>query len=310
MGMYLFAAWMTGMLVPLQTAANARMRRSVGAALPVTLLSFAVSSLLLAVVSLARGMALVPTAAQMDAVPWWGWTGGIIALLTITVTMVLFRVLGPVQTTILPLLGQILFSLVIDHFGLFGSVNIPISPLRAGAMVLLTGGVILVTVVPSLGKGKEDGSGRGRYTLLWQSAGIGAGCLMASIGAMYGRLGLLLGSAVQASAVSFLTATAVMALVCIGNGSMGSVARAFSRGNPWWMWLGGVCGALSVFSNAWLIPRTGAGGFFMAFLLGQMGVSLLMEGRGWMGAERRRISAVQWIGLALMAAGVLFIRWQ
>lgn len=310
MGMYLFAAWMTGMLVPLQTAANARMRRSIGAALPVTLLSFAVSSLLLVVVSLARGIPLVPAAAQMDAVPWWGWTGGIIALLTITVTMVLFRVLGPVQTTILPLLGQILFSLVIDHFGLFGSVNIPISPLRAGAMVLLTGGVILVTVVPSLEKGKEDGSGRGRYTLLWQAAGIGVGCLMASIGAMYGRLGLLLGSAVQASAVSFLAATAVMALVCIGNGSMGSVARAFSRDNPWWMWLGGVCGALSVFSNAWLIPRTGAGGFFMAFLLGQMGVSLLMEGRGWMGAERRRISAVQWIGLVLMAAGVLFIRWQ
>lgn len=127
-------ALLMGMLVPVQTAANARMRTSVGPAFVVTLVSFAVSLLLLSVVSVGRGTAILPTATQIANVPWWGWTGGIIALFTITVTIYLFRALGQLQTAFLPLLGQLLFSLVIDHFGLFGSVRIPLSTIRIAAI--------------------------------------------------------------------------------------------------------------------------------------------------------------------------------
>ncbi len=297
-----------GMLVPVQTAANARMRTSVGPAFVVTLVSFAVSSLLLAAISVARGIPLLPSAAQMAGVPWWGWTGGILALFTITVTICLFRALGQLKTAILPLLGQLLFSLVIDHFGLFGSVHIPFSTIRAVAMLLLIGGVLLVVVVPNLGKKKETQLSTTRHTLLWQLTGIVTGCLMASIGAIYGKLGNCLASAVQASTVSFLIATIVIAVVCIGNGKIVCVRKSFAKGNPWWMWLGGVCGAVSVFGNAWLIPQIGTGAFFMALLLGQMSLSLLMEERGWMGAMKRRITFVQLIGIALMVAGVAMIR--
>ena len=238
----------------------------------------------------------------------WGWTGGVIALFTITVTIYLFRALGQLQTAILPLLGQLLFSLVIDHFGLFGSVRIPLSALRIFAMLLLISGVLLIVVVPNIGKSKTAQPTTGRHILLWQITGIVAGCLMASIGAIYGRLGVCLGSAVQASTVSFLIATAVIMAVCVGNGKIRRVRGAFAKGNPWWMWLGGVCGAISVFGNAWLIPQIGAGAFFMAFLLGQMALSLLMEGHGWMGAMKRRITSVQLVGIALMMAGVAMLR--
>ncbi len=301
-------ALLMGMLVPVQTAANARMRTSVGPAFVVTFISFAVSSLLLATVSAAKGIPPLPSAAQTAGVPWWGWTGGIIALFTITVTIYLFRALGQLQTAILPLLGQLLFSLVIDHFGLFGSVRIPFSAMRAMAMLLMAGGVLLVVVVPDLGKKGKAHLSTTRHILPWQLTGIAAGCLMASIGAIYGRLGICLGSAVQASTISFLIASGVIAAVCIVNGKMGHARKAFARGNPWWMWLGGVCGAVSVYGNAWLIPQVGAGAFFMAFLLGQMSLSLLMEGRGWMGAMKRRTTFIQFAGIALMVAGVAMIR--
>ena len=308
MWMLVITALLMGMLVPVQTAANARMRTSVGPAFVVTLVSFAVSSLLLSVVSVVNGIPILPTAAQIANVPWWGWTGGVIALFTITVTIYLFRALGQLQTAILPLLGQLLFSLVIDHFGLFGSVCVPLSVQRLVAMCLLISGVLLIVVVPNLGKSKMAQPTTGRHILLWQITGIVAGCLMASIGAIYGWLGVCLGSAVQASTVSFLIATAVIAAVCIGNGQLRRVRGAFAKGNPWWMWLGGVCGAISVFGNAWLIPQIGAGAFFMAFLLGQMALSLLMEGHGWMGAMKRRITPVQIVGIALMMAGVAMLR--
>ena len=308
MWMLVITALLMGMLVPVQTAANARMRTSVGPAFVVTLVSFAVSSLLLSVVSVGRGIPILPTATQITNVPLWGWTGGIIALFTITVTIYLFRALGQLQTAILPLLGQLLFSLAIDHFGLFGSVRIPLSALRIFAMLLLIGGVLLIVVVPNLGKSKVTQPTTGRHILLWQITGIVAGCLMASIGAIYGRLGVCLGSAVQASTVSFLIATAVIMTVCVGNGRIRRVRGAFAKGNPWWMWLGGICGSISVFGNAWLIPQIGAGAFFMAFLLGQMALSLLMEGSGWMGAMKRKITPVQFAGIALMIIGVAMIR--
>ena len=306
---FLIIALLMGMLFPVQTAANARMRASVGPAFVVTLISFSVSSLLLCGVSLVCGIPVLPTAEQIATVPWWGWIGGIIALFTITVTIYLFKALGQLQTIILPLLGQLLFSLVIDHFGLFGSVRIPLSVVRTVAMLLLISGVLLIVVVPTLGKGKaSQPAAAGGHTLIWQITGIIAGCLMTSIGAIYGRLGTYLGSAVQASTVSFLIATITIAAVCTANRRIVCVRKVFSKGNPWWMWLGGVCGAISVFGNAWLIPKIGAGAFFMALLLGQMSVSTVMEHRGWLGAMKRRITPVQLVGIALMVAGVAMIR--
>ena len=176
------------------------------------------------------------------------------------------------------------------------------------AILLLIAGVLLVIVTPNFKKKGETPHSISRNVLLWQISGIGTGCLTASIGAIYGKLGLCLGSAIQASTISFLIATIVIAVMCIGNGKLGRIHMTFKKGNPWWMWLGGVCGAIAVFGNSWLIPQIGAGAFFMALLLGQMLLGLLMENYGWMGAIRKRISYVQLTGIALMIAGVVIIR--
>lgn len=47
---------------------------------------------------------------------------------------------------------------------------------------------------------------------------------------------------------------------------------------------------------------------FMALLLGQMLLSLLMEKYGWMGAVQKRISYVQIVGVALMMVGVVVLK--
>lgn len=303
---FLIIALLMGMLVPVQTAANARMRTSVGPVFVVTLISFVVSACSLSAVSAACRIPILPSALQLASTPWWSWTGGIIALLTITVTIYLFRALGQLQTSILPLLGQLSFSLVIDHFGLFGSVRIPLSTIRMIAMMLVVTGVLFVIIFPHLRMQKQ--ASRNARTLFWQIAGVVTGCLMASIGAIYGTLGICLGSAVQASAVSFLTATCVIIVVCAANGSIRCVRKAFVRGNPWWMWLGGICGAVAVFGNSWLIPEIGAGAFFTALLFGQMLLSLCMEKYGWMGATKKQITSVQIVGIVLTLVGVALIR--
>lgn len=72
----------------------------------------------------------------MQQVPWWGWTGGIIALFTITANILLFKAIGQLQTMVLPLFGQLLFSLAIDHYGLFSARVIPLSLLRFVGMAI------------------------------------------------------------------------------------------------------------------------------------------------------------------------------
>lgn len=71
--------------------------------------------------------------------------------------------------------------------------------------------------------------------------------------------------------------------------------------------IGGICGAITVYGNAWLIPEIGIGLFAMLLLIGQLLLSLLMEQFGWLGAPRKRISALQVTGLLLMLGGVALI---
>ena len=294
-----------GMLVPVQTAANGRLRGRVQSAWVATLISFAVSSLVLMGVGVAAGLPLLPTDAQMMAAPWWSWGGGLIALLTITAYMYLFRELGMLQATILPIVGQLVFSLVIDHFGLFRAVQIGLTPLRALAVALLLVGTVLALARP--GQRGTPHVYRPR-TVALQALGVGCGCLLASMGAIYGALGRALGSAALASACSFVIATVAMLLCCTVSGQVKAVPRAFSKQAPWWMWLGGIVGAVSVFGTAWLLPQMGAGVFFMLLLIGQILQGLCMEWRGWLGAAQRRISAVQGAGILLMLAAILIIK--
>lgn len=295
-----------GMLVPVQTAANGRLRGRVQSAWVATLISFAVSSFVLAGAGAMAGMPLLPTSAQVGVAPWWSWSGGLVALLTITAYMYLFRELGMLQATILPIVGQLMFSLVIDHFGMFHTAQIALTPLRTLASLLLLSGAALAI----MRQGQQRDAARA-YKLriaAWQALGVGCGCLLASMGAIYGSLGQALGSATQASACSFVIATATMLLCCTVTGQVGAVLRAFNRQDPWWMWLGGIVGAVSVCSTAWLLPQLGAGVFFMLLLIGQIVQGLCMEWRGWLGAVRRHISAAQIAGVLLMVTGILIIK--
>lgn len=304
--LFFAAAVLTGALTPIQTAANARLRKNVGDVAAVTLVSFTVSLLVLLAAAAAGGGLVLPTADMLRSAPWWSWCGGLIALFTIAASIQLFKALGQFQAALLPMLGQLLFSLVIDSFGLFGARVIPLSAARALAACLLIAGALSAAARPNVKAGAPRG-GAGGTAGLWQTVGVGAGCLMATIGAIYGSLGTMLGSAVSASAISFAAAVAAAALSCAVTGRIKSIRGAF-RGGPWWMWLGGICGALAVCGNAWLIPRIGAGAFFMALLLGQISLSLCMERRGLLGAPQKNITAAQLAGTAMMFAGAVIVR--
>ena len=50
-----------------------------------------------------------------------------------------------------------------------------------------------------------------------------------------------------------------------------SLGDALKKGNPWWMWAGGLLGATLVMCNAYLSAHIGSGMTVMLVLLGQVG---------------------------------------
>ena len=307
---FLIIALAIGLLMPFQTAANSRLRQVVGPAYVSTLVSFTVSTLALLLVSLVAGIPILPTETMLNTAPWWSWFVGIVAVVTITIAIHLFKEIGQLQALIIPMFSQLIFSLMIDHFGWFGARVIPLGINRIIGALLLIAGVTLVVILPKLRGGQRAvaGSSTGSRQAFWQLMAVLSGCLSASITGAYAQLSSIVGNPVQATTVAFFVATMALLLFCTCLGKTRLVGKAFSRDYPWWMWMGGLCGATIVFSNAWLVPKVGVGVFSMALLVGQLALSMLMEHNGWLGAPRKRITWPQVVGILMMLAGVALIR--
>ncbi|WP_284522768.1 DMT family transporter [Corynebacterium aquatimens] len=252
---YLLVALMIGAIIPIQTAANSRLRLSVGNRPIVSaLISFSVA-LAVAVVlaSLARGNPLPSFDSQVGN-PWWIWLGGCFGVLFVIGNILLFPKLGAVQTVVLPILGQVTMGLAIDQFGLFGAKQVDVGVLR-----LLGAGVVLVGIAVVLGVGRAGvggaGSGGSGGSVLggaadgagvwaYRALGVGIGMGSAMQTAINGYLGTIAGSAFHAAEIN-LTVGAVLLLAAVLVTSPRQLVRRPEPG-PWWMWLGGVIGAVFV----------------------------------------------------------------
>lgn len=305
--LYLLIALVLGFCTPLQTAANSRMRQLVSSAPLATLISFAVSTIVLIIVALIASIPLMPSQQALHDAPWWSWFIGVIPLITITIAIHLFKEIGQLQAMVIPMFSQLLFSLCIDHFGWFGARVMPLGWQRSLGAALLIVGVTLVVIIPRLNSNATTGNG-GLRQVLWQLAAVFSGCLSAVVGAILASLGQVIGSAIQATTVLFAIATVVMIVYCCLGGSIVKTRKAFTTSAPWWIWMGGILGAVIVYGNAWLIPLIGVSAFMMALLIGQLLLSLLMERHGWLGAPKKHISWTQYAGIIIMLAGVFMIK--
>lgn len=136
-------ACVCGFLLPFQAGANAEMARHAGGRFQGALANFAVGWVLLALIVLAtRGS--WPTRAALGAAPWWAWLGGAIGASYVAMTVFVAPRLGGVLMLGVAIVGQLVGSLVVDHFGLVGFPVREVTPGRAAGVVLLLGGAAMV----------------------------------------------------------------------------------------------------------------------------------------------------------------------
>jgi len=136
---YLSVAFVTGAAIAVQALANSRLRFALGTPVWAAIAQFIVGlAALVAIAIVTRQPA--PDTGGLSRMPWWGWVGGAIGALFITVSIVLTPRLGTAVTLATMTVGQLLAALVLDHYGWLGAPVIRLSlPRVLGAACLLAG---------------------------------------------------------------------------------------------------------------------------------------------------------------------------
>ena len=288
-----------GLVLPIQTLVNTRLRASTGTPFSSSLISFAVGTVTLLIIATAVTGGDFGISRAFGE-PLWIWLGGLLGVVALTGNILLFPHLGAVQTVVLPIAGQIMMGLVIDHVGLFDSPASPLTIVRASGAVVVLGGVIAIVAGPGAPPKSEDSA---VSLWLWRLAGFVFGCFTASQSAINGHLGQITGSPVSAALVSFTIGVSALVILNTILRWRPRIERPEGKANPWWMWVGGVLGALFVFGNAALVPQIGTGLTVVATLLGSMLGSVLIDRMRGARVELRQI-----IGVAVILMGVILIR--
>ena len=298
---FLLLIFLLGVLTPVQTAANARLRLAVGSPLVASLVSFSVGTLYLMAATLIQKGSLGFPADAFGALPWWAWFGGICGLYGLTVNILIFPKLGSVQTALMPMLGQIGMGMLIDSFGWFRSAVYPFTWLRLSALAMILAGVCMVVM-------KKGRSASGGKLLPWQIIGVSGGAIFAMQPPMNSLLSAELASAVHAAFFSFLSATAVLFLMVLLRSDRRQLPLVFSTQRPWWSWLGGIIGGTFVTGFAFFAAKVGIGLLLVTSICGSLTCSLLIDKYGLLGAEKKPVGAVQYLGLLCVMAGIAVLR--
>lgn len=305
MYIYLAFALVGGFLLANQNPINADLRKIVGSPFLASGISNFVGSIFLGIITLVTTQELFPSFHFVSSHPAWLWIGGIFGGIFLTSNVLLFPRLGAVQTVILPILGQILMGTLIDSFGWFHAMQLPMTLMRFMGIVITLIGVIIAVVLPNL-KEKEAEKPKGNL-LGWRIWAVIVGAMSAAQQAINGRLGVLLGNTAQAAFVSFLIGFSPIPIVSLFVDRRLPKISDLKKAKPW-NGIGGFLGASFVFATVVAVPQIGAGLTIMMGLIGQILGSMLVQQFGWWRSNKYQIQVWQVIGILVMLAGIVFIK--
>lgn len=141
--LYLLMALVAGAMMPTQAATNNKMAGVVDSPILAAFISFFVGTVALFVYALLSGETLSALAAARNAPPI-AWIGGFLGAFFVASAVILVPRLGVAMTFSLLIAGQMIITLVFDHFGLLGLEQRPVSIPRIVGILLITGGVVLI----------------------------------------------------------------------------------------------------------------------------------------------------------------------
>ena len=288
-----------GAMLAVQAAANVQLAGAMANPFGASTLQLAIGAGLLLALTAAVGA--LGAFGLLDHAEPWELAGGLGSAVYITAGILLFPRVGALVAVALFIAGQMLASLLLDGFGWLGVAQE--SPGVAAGL----GGAAVVAGAWLIAGGRTSLPARGA----WIALGLLAGAVLPVQGALNARLRAEVDEPVAVGAVSFVVATAAMALVlaiALAATDAGRPRVEPLRGVPWWGWLGGACGATYVTSVFLLIPEIGAAPTIGLTVAGQQLASVVVDRHGLLRLPRRPITERRLLGVAVLLAGVALVQ--
>lgn len=144
MNLILFlVAFCAGAAISVQAAVNSQLAGGLGGnTVAAALVSFLIGTAALASIALGKG-GLASAVATLPSQPLWRYGGGLLGATAIFCTVLLAPRIGLANMLALVIAGQLLSSLLIDHFGLIGVAVRPVSGIKLAGAAVMLGGVLL-----------------------------------------------------------------------------------------------------------------------------------------------------------------------
>ena len=310
--LFILLGVLCGVMIFTQTTINSQLREHAESPYASSLISFLFGTALLLLLTIIIEGHLFPSLETLQSMEWWAYLGGALGIYVVLSAILVFPRIGGVQTVAIPILGQMLMSLLIDYFGWFAMDKRPLSLINILGLIILVIGIVFTVILPDYHEKKHLATAEKHMKksgkLFWQILALLSGFCLAIQPAVNGHLGIGISSGIQAALISFLIGTILLIAINVILKQMTSVKMAFQKKAPWWFYMGGFLGALYVFFALVITPEIGTGAFVIFVLIGQMVVSLLIDNYGLLRSRIRKVSYIQIIGLVVMLLGAGIVK--
>ena len=113
------------------------------------------------------------------------------------------------------------------------------------------------------------------------------------------------GEAVIATFISFAVGTIVLFFIAwVKTDLWGNLSTVSSQ--PWWKLIGGILGAVVVFTTVLLAPKLGITAMLFFIIVGQLITATTIDHFGLIGMPIREVNITKLIGLIIVAFGLVF----
>lgn len=142
--LYIALAFLGGAVTPIQAGLNRTLGGVLGSPLHATFANFLVGLLAASAAMLGLAVAgVIRLPANFAQSSWWMWLGGLCGVTLVFCSAVAVEKLGYAGLIVCVVAGQLVVSVVLDHFGVLTPVR-AVNPTRLLGMGLLVVGVVLV----------------------------------------------------------------------------------------------------------------------------------------------------------------------
>jgi len=139
---WVIVAFISGAFLPIQAGLNTRLGKTVESPVHASLISFIVGAFAVLLYSILTKQHVALAGLRMA--PAYVWLGGFLGAFYVTAIILAFPRLGPALTFGIVVAGQMIMSVVLDHFDILVAQPHPVNVWKLLGIVLIVTGVFII----------------------------------------------------------------------------------------------------------------------------------------------------------------------